>query len=219
MHARYTFVPFAIWKFYIHIHHYIRCKVFNGPKFVNQIRFYAKILVFVNEFNIFLRLKFRFNNNFQRSWFDCKNDWVTYDFLFFAQVLNFLSKIDWIKKSILLPIEISSIPSILIVVLFHSIACHLSIAMPIKKKHLPPSSVITSTVVAGPGPSGLNTCNDTRYCVYVSRPWISWLYTKRKKYSSEFVNVCTCYVYNKYSLDFSAKYRRSCAIWYGFYFA
>lgn len=29
--------------------------------------------------------------------------------------------------------------------------------------YLPPSSVITSTVVAGPGPSGLNTCNDTRY--------------------------------------------------------
>lgn len=44
-----------------------------------------------------------------------------------------------------------------------------------KKKHSPPSSVITSTVVAGPGPSGLNTCNDTRYWVYVSKRWISWL--------------------------------------------
>lgn len=34
---------------------------------------------------------------------------------------------------------------------------------------------MTNTVVAGPRPSGLNTCSDTRYCVYVSRSWISWL--------------------------------------------
>lgn len=44
--------------------------------------------------------------------------------------------------------------------------------------YLPPSSVITRTVVAGPGPSGLNTCSDTKYCVYVFRLCISWLCKK-----------------------------------------
>lgn len=36
----------------------------------------------------------------------------------------------------------------------------------------PPSSVITKTVVGGPKPSGLNTCSDTKYCVYVWRLFI-----------------------------------------------
>lgn len=46
---------------------------------------------------------------------------------------------------------------------------------------LPPSSVITRTVVGGPSPSGLNTCIETRYCVYVSRSWISWLCERTSK--------------------------------------
>lgn len=45
---------------------------------------------------------------------------------------------------------------------------------------LPPSSVITRTVVGGPNPSGLNTCIETKYCVYVSRSCISWLCGREK---------------------------------------
>ena len=37
---------------------------------------------------------------------------------------------------------------------------------------LPPSSVMTTTVVAGPSPSGLNTCTETRYCVKICSRWI-----------------------------------------------
>lgn len=47
--------------------------------------------------------------------------------------------------------------------------------------HLPPSSVITSMVVSGPSPSGLNTCTVTLYCVYVCRFCISWLCGQKKK--------------------------------------
>lgn len=42
--------------------------------------------------------------------------------------------------------------------------------------YLPPSSVITVTVEAGPWPSGLNTCRETRYCVKVSKLWILWFW-------------------------------------------
>lgn len=45
--------------------------------------------------------------------------------------------------------------------------------------HLPPSSVITVTVEAGPWPSGLNTCSETRYCVKVSKLWILWFWNTR----------------------------------------
>ena len=34
----------------------------------------------------------------------------------------------------------------------------------------PPSSVMTTTMVSGPSPSGLKTRRDTRYCVYVFSP-------------------------------------------------
>ena len=34
----------------------------------------------------------------------------------------------------------------------------------------PPSSVMTTTIVSGPSPSGLKTRRDTRYCVYVFSP-------------------------------------------------
>ena len=44
----------------------------------------------------------------------------------------------------------------------------------------PPSSVITEIVVAGPCPSGLNTCNDTRYWVYVCRLRIVWFCNETK---------------------------------------
>ncbi len=38
------------------------------------------------------------------------------------------------------------------------------------KKASPPSSVMTTTIVSGPSPSGLNTRKDTRYWVYVFNP-------------------------------------------------
>lgn len=47
----------------------------------------------------------------------------------------------------------------------------------------PPSSVMTSTVVLGPNPSGLNTCRDTKYCVYVSKFRIVWLW-KAERFSN-----------------------------------
>ena len=42
---------------------------------------------------------------------------------------------------------------------------------------LPPSSVITTTVVLGPRPSGLNTCSDTKYCVKMFSFWIVYFTT------------------------------------------
>ena len=34
---------------------------------------------------------------------------------------------------------------------------------------------MTTTVVAGPSPSGLNTCTDTRYCVKICNRWMVYL--------------------------------------------
>lgn len=48
------------------------------------------------------------------------------------------------------------------------------------KNYSPPSSVITETVVAGPWPAGLNTSNETKYCVYVSKCCILWFCNKEK---------------------------------------
>lgn len=49
-----------------------------------------------------------------------------------------------------------------------------------KSLYLLPSSVITTTLVAGPIPSGLNTWMEMRYCVYTSNSCISWFCNKRE---------------------------------------
>ena len=44
-------------------------------------------------------------------------------------------------------------------------------------QHSPPSSVMTTTMVSGPAPSGLKTRRETRYCVNTdssSRVWLWW---------------------------------------------
>ena len=40
----------------------------------------------------------------------------------------------------------------------------------VPERDSPPSSVMTTTIVSGPSPSGLNTRSDTRYCEYVFSP-------------------------------------------------
>ena len=42
--------------------------------------------------------------------------------------------------------------------------------------NLPPSSVMTTTLVGGPNPAGLTTCRDTRYCVNGDRSsMVNWV--------------------------------------------
>ena len=56
---------------------------------------------------------------------------------------------------------------------------------------LPPSSVMTMTVVLGPRPSGLKTCNEIMYWVNVSSPWSVWLCWSKwtvAQISTEFLN-------------------------------
>jgi hypothetical protein len=38
--------------------------------------------------------------------------------------------------------------------------------------YVPPSSVITTTLVSGPRPAGLMTRSETRYCVKLVRSWM-----------------------------------------------
>lgn len=63
--------------------------------------------------------------------------------------------------------------------------------------YLPPSSVITATVVAGPIPAGLKTWSDTKYCEKAFNPRIVNSY-KIKKYRLDILLQYVPFYFNKH---------------------